>query len=604
MQNQSPPPWRPAHNFVWDGVSEWVPEEQSGGASGGDGAIVDGVSSSIKATVKDYANSNPLTVSIVDTNGDAASIGGGTQYTEDAAAPANPVGTALILVREDARAGSLTTADNDNVAARGNNKGEQYVKHTDPIEVFTEEQLDYDTGAGTVAVSLIGLALPASGGPVAGGTTTNPVQIGDAGGSLTVDGSVTANAGTNLNTSALALEAGGNLAAAAASLSVLDDWDESDRAKVNVIVGQAGIAAGTGTDGATVPRVTLATNVALPAGANAIGKLAANSGVDIGDVDVTSIAAGDNNIGNVDIVTVPADPFGANGDAASATGSISAKLRFIAGTGIPITGTVTVGSHAVTNAGTFAVQATAVGTIADDATTPGAPVMVGGTAINPDGTDPGSVSAENDVTRLITDRNRRLFVNLVHPRALHAHLDGSGAYTDQALIADPGDNFQVVITNIIGSTGAGTAQTVINLATDIAAGNFSGAPAATFSNNDAAIPNATHANAMAEFPDWAAAPVAGTVVELWGLLKDVDSTDDDTGAPATTAPGGARFFGAFVIEAADALQRRTIVISLEGINNFITVDFYLKNGTAQNMNNDAGTNCVVKITPFSYGITV
>lgn len=150
----------------------------------------------------------------------------------------------------------------------------------------------------------------------------------------------------------------------------------------------------------------------------------------------------------------------------------------------------------------------------------------------------------------------------------------------------------------------GTAQTVINLATDIAAGAFSGAPAATFSNNDAAVPNATHANAMAEFPDWAAAPVAGTVVELWGLLKDVDGTDDDTGAPASAASGGARLFGAFVIEAADALQRRTIVISLEGINNSITVDFYLMNRTAQNMNNDAGTNCVVKITPFSYGITV
>jgi hypothetical protein len=45
--------------------------------------------------------------------------------------------------------------------------------------------------------------------------------------------------------------------------------------------------------------------VVLGAGAAAIGKLAANSGVDIGDVDVTSIAAGDNNIGNVDIVSVP-----------------------------------------------------------------------------------------------------------------------------------------------------------------------------------------------------------------------------------------------------------------------------------------------------------
>lgn len=40
--------------------------------------------------------------------------------------------------------------------------------------------------------------------------------------------------------------------------------------------------------------------------------------------------------------TVTADPFGANADAASATGSISAKLKFIAGTGIPITGNVAV----------------------------------------------------------------------------------------------------------------------------------------------------------------------------------------------------------------------------------------------------------------------
>ena len=50
----------------------------------------------------------------------------------------------------------------------------------------------------------------------------------------------------------------------------------------------------------TVTAVTGITN-ALPAGTNAIGKLAANSGVDIGDVDVTSIAAGTNLVGDVDI---------------------------------------------------------------------------------------------------------------------------------------------------------------------------------------------------------------------------------------------------------------------------------------------------------------
>lgn len=39
----------------------------------------------------------------------------------------------------------------------------------------------------------------------------------------------------------------------------------------------------------------------LPAGTNAIGKLSANSGVDIGDVDVTSISAGANYIGLVSV---------------------------------------------------------------------------------------------------------------------------------------------------------------------------------------------------------------------------------------------------------------------------------------------------------------
>lgn len=109
---------------------------------------------------------------------------------------------------------------------------------------------------------------------------------------------------------------------------------------------------------------------------------------------------------------------------------------------------------------------------------------------------------------------------------------------------------------------------------------------------------------MLEAPDWAAAPVAGTVVELWGLLHNTDGTDDDTQAPSGSASGGARYFGAWVMSADDALQRRTIVISLEGIIGSIEMAPYIKNGTTQNMNNDGGTNAVVKITPFTVGITV
>jgi hypothetical protein len=72
---------------------------------------------------------------------------------------------------------------------------------------------DYDTGAGTDNVASVGILLPKSGGAVAGGTSTDPIRT-DPTGTTTqpVSGSITANAGTNLNTSGLALETGGNLA--------------------------------------------------------------------------------------------------------------------------------------------------------------------------------------------------------------------------------------------------------------------------------------------------------------------------------------------------------------------------------------------------------
>ncbi len=147
----------------------------------------------------------------------------------------------------------------------------------------------------------------------------------------------------------------------------------------------------------------------------------------------------------------------------------------------------------------------------------------------------------------------------------------------------------------------GTAQTVFDSAVDIAGGNFSGAGTAFDNTSDTSVPYATHAVAMIEMPDWAAAPGAGTAVELWGLMVDTDGTDDDTDAPSGTASGGARPLGAWVVAAADALQRREIVIDLTGIRKFTP---YIKNGTTQNMNNDGGTNMVVKITPFVVGVTV
>lgn len=92
------------------------------------------------------------------------------------------------------------------------------------------------------------------------------------------------------------------LAAIQASVEIMDDWDESDRAKVNLIVGQAGVAAGAGVVGVTVPRVTLASD---DPGVTHLGTLAgAVDGTEMQVDVVAALPAGDNNIGNVDVLTV------------------------------------------------------------------------------------------------------------------------------------------------------------------------------------------------------------------------------------------------------------------------------------------------------------
>lgn len=201
---------------------------------------------------------------------------------------------------------------------------------------------------------------------------------------------------------------------------------------------------------------------ALPAGNN-----------NIGDVDVASIAAGDNNIGNVDIVTVPTDPFGANADAASATGSISAKLRFIASTGIPITGTVTVGSHAVTNAGTFVVQENGAGLTAlqliddvvyvDDTSThsTGSTKGVGIMAVATP-TD-GSVNA-NDIGMVAMTTDRKLHVSVQD--ALPAGTNAIGKLAANSGV-DIGDVDITSVTPGTGATNLGKAEDAAHTTGDV-----------------------------------------------------------------------------------------------------------------------------------------
>jgi hypothetical protein len=130
------------------------------------------------ATVSNYTNSKPLNVRLSDTNGDYVAAGAGTQYTEDAAAAADPVGNALILRRRDTLSAVEVSADGDNIGANATSKGELYVKHADALPVTdNSSSLTVDDGGGSLTVD----------GTVA---VSGTVAVTDNAGSLTVDAPV------------------------------------------------------------------------------------------------------------------------------------------------------------------------------------------------------------------------------------------------------------------------------------------------------------------------------------------------------------------------------------------------------------------------------
>lgn len=317
------------------------------------------------------------------------------------------------------------------------------IGHLDGVEGLLTT-IDGDTG--TIATEVAGLLtdteLRATPVPVSG-----TVAVTNAG--LTeVAAAINASSQMDVNIAASAISFGGTSAADDADFTagttpgtpVMGVYDSTPDTVTDGDLGTIGINS------------TRAVRTVIEAGSAAIGKLAANSGVDIGDVDVTSlpaipagnnnigdvdvasIAAGDNNIGNVDIVTMP---------------------------------TVTVNSHAVTNAGTFATQVdgsalTALQLIDDTVFTDDAAVTLGtskgnvaaGVAVATDGTDPTAVSAEGDAAALRTDMNRLLIVNQTHPRFWHVSADYASAQTNVSVKASPGASLSLYITDIQISNGA------------------------------------------------------------------------------------------------------------------------------------------------------
>jgi len=251
-------------------VAEWLRDTYFYGdaaGTGGDGAILDGVSSAIKGTVLDLANANPLTVAITDGAGtQITSFGGGTQYTEDAVAAADPVGTVPVLIADSTPA--LEVAEGDNVAQRGTRYGAAY------SQIVTSAGAFVDTfGGGTQFAD----------GAVRG-TATGTLAMGDD--------------GTNIQS--VKVDAAGELQVDVLTLP-------------NVTIGAA-IPAGTNNIG----DVDVLTLPALVAGTALVGKVSidqvtANANEVVTKTGSTTVVssltaalpAGTNNIGDVDIITMP-----------------------------------------------------------------------------------------------------------------------------------------------------------------------------------------------------------------------------------------------------------------------------------------------------------
>lgn len=322
----------------------------AGGA--GDGSILDGVSSAIKATVLDYVNSNPLAVRLSDVNGDYVGAGAGTQYTEDAVAAADPVGTQLISRRRDTLSATEVSLDGDVIAVNASNKGELYVKHADTLNVAVTSQVP-GTGA------------------------------------------------TNLGKAEDAVHASGDVGVMALSV----------RRDANTAFAADGDYAPLQTDVQGFLKVIVSDSINLT-------------------TTVASITAGDNNIGNVDVLTLPA----------------------------LVAGTANIGDVDVLTL----PDVIAVGKAAHDAAAAGNPVQVAGTHETPADSAPTNRLAsvtDGDVQRFSTV-DGAMFVIPTGPQMWSYHENSSLALTDTAVHAAPGAGLSLYITDIVVSTGAATAFNV------------------------------------------------------------------------------------------------------------------------------------------------
>lgn len=371
-----------------------------------------------EATVFDYTNSNPVATQLVDSNGDPVSVGGGTQYAQGSASTDTDQLMMAGLVRRDTAAVATGVADGDRLVGSTDSAGRMRVTSADTNQPITAASASIASGAiasGAIASGAIASGAIASGAVASGAFAAGSIAAG----------AVAAGATSFVKLEDVAF-AGGDAGVPAMAIQLATPADtaaDGDYAMLQMSAGRLWTSA-------------VVTSNALPTGAATAAKqdseIALLTTIDADTSTIAGAVAGTEM--QVDVLTLPAIPAGNNniGDVDIASGTLT---------------TVTTVTTVSTLTG---------GGVADDAADSGNPIKIGGVAKSPDGTDPGDVE-ENDRCNATYDLNRREYVNTNHPRSVYKHLDGSTAYTDESVFADPGDGFQVVITSIVFATGAATA---------------------------------------------------------------------------------------------------------------------------------------------------
>lgn len=238
------------------------------GAGGGDGTLLDGVDGAIKATVKDYTNSNPLAIIPVDTNGDPASLSGGTQYDQGTVATATDKLSMLGCRRVDTAAVDAGVAAGDRSGCIVSANGSFWIANTN-MESYLSRLLS------SAITSPSGGAAAATTGFIVGGrylstppTLTNGQEVGlmfSSAGRLNVDaGTVTvaSHAVTNAGTFATqaTLQTGANV------IGALTANQSVNVAQVNGVTPLMGNgASGTGAQRVTIANDSTGTIIATQA---------------------------------------------------------------------------------------------------------------------------------------------------------------------------------------------------------------------------------------------------------------------------------------------------------------------------------------------------